>query len=187
MTTWRAAMMVSIFAAGAWAGVEGRSKEYKVTVCTAMDHDFVVERADSIAAKMFAEIGVQIDWHSNRPCPPDAIRIIYTDCGSRKFPPDALAYALPYESRHIEVFNDRLRTHPARGLPILLAHVLVHEITHVLQGVPRHSLSGIMRARWSTEDYNEMIFRPLRFTAADVDLIRLGIEAREARLVAARN
>ena len=187
MANWRAAVMVAIFAAGAWAGVEGRSKEYKVLVCTTMHHDFVVQRADFIAANMFAEIGVQIDWHSNRSCPPDAIRIIYTDCGSRKFPPDALAYALPYETTHIEVFNDRLRAHPARGLPILLAHVLVHEITHVLQGVPRHSLSGIMRARWSTEDYNEMIFRPLRFTAADVDLIRLGIEAREARLVAARN
>jgi len=30
----------------------------------------------------------------------------------------------------------------------VLAHIFVHEITHVLEDVARHSASGIMKARW---------------------------------------
>jgi hypothetical protein len=46
------------------------------------------------------------------------------------------------------VFYDRLqeRGQPNR-LPAILAHVMVHEITHILQGVQRHSKSGVMNRR----------------------------------------
>ena len=35
---------------------------------------------------------------------------------------------------------------------MLLAHVLVHEITHVLEGVDRHTGQGVMKARWTEDD-----------------------------------
>ena len=60
--------------------------------------------------------------------------------------------------------------------PIILGHVLVHEITHVLQGVDRHSEKGMMKARWTPEDYCEMEWKPLEFTPEDIILIRLGLD-----------
>ena len=59
---------------------------------------------------------------------------------------------------------------------MILAHVMVHEITHVLQGVSRHSESGVMKATWTMKEYGEMLPKPLPFTDDDVLLIRLGLE-----------
>ena len=150
-----------------------------------MGRDFLVHQAKTVAAGMFAEIDVQIVWHPDRSCPPDAIRISFSDRADRNFQPEALAYALPYEATHIQVFYDRLRQHPTSQQPVLLAHVLVHEITHILQGVSRHSASGIMMAHWGASEYDDMAFQPLRFTDEDVRLIHLGLQARESRLIAA--
>jgi len=60
----------------------------------------------------------------------------------------------------------------------LLAHVLVHEITHILQGTCRHSDTGIMKARWTHQDYMEMGQKPLSFTEEDLQLIRTGLAKR---------
>jgi hypothetical protein len=48
--------------------------------------------------------------------------------------------------------------------PALLSHVLAHEIAHVLQGVSRHSESGILKARWDREDFFLMQQHRLNFT-----------------------
>jgi hypothetical protein len=161
--------------------------ERRVAVCSGMSNDFVIPRAQSIAAGMFAGIGVRIDWKSERACPPDAIRISFAQQTDRDFLPEALAYAKPYEGVHIVVFYDRLqqRGQPNR-LPVLLAHVMVHEITHILQGVHRHSESGVMKAGWTTDDFNEMAFKPLPFTQEDVKLIQNGLDTREVHMAALR-
>jgi hypothetical protein len=57
----------------------------------------------------------------------------------------------------------------------VLAHVMVHEITNVLQRIDRHSEEGIMRAHWSSLDYHRMTRHPLTFALEDVELIRLGL------------
>lgn len=64
-------------------------------------------------------------------------------------------------------------------VPCLLAHVMAHEITHMLQGVSRHSLTGVMKPRWDRNDYSQMAWRPLAFTEGDIALIQLGMKARE--------
>ena len=117
----------------------------------------------------------------------NAIRISFSQQTEREFLPEALAYAKPYEGVHIVVFYDRLqqRGQPNR-LPSLLAHVMVHEITHILQGEHRHSESGVMKACWTTDDFNEMAFKPLPFTHMDVELIHNGLDAREIRMAALR-
>jgi hypothetical protein len=168
-----------------WAG-EVHSLDRTVDVCVAMGEDFAVQRAQSIAAGMFLQAGVRIEWHRDRSCPQDAIRVSFSDGTNRNFRPEAVAYALPYEASHIVVFYDRLRQHGSARLPVVLAHVLVHEITHMLQGVCRHSESGVMKARWTTREYDEMAFQPLPFTPADVLLIHMGLDARESRLAAAK-
>ena len=46
---------------------------------------------------------------------------------------------------------------PAR---MLLAYIFAHEIAHALQGVGRHSKSGIMKAEWTIDDYRAMLAPP---------------------------
>jgi len=88
-----------------------------------------------------------------------------------------LAFAQPYEGR-IVVFLDRVaELNRNKGLSVL-ASVLVHEITHVLEGVSRHSSTGIRKARWDYRDYFEMSRRPLPFAQEDVNLIYNGLKAR---------
>jgi len=45
----------------------------------------------------------------------------------------------------------------------LLGHVMAHEIGHLLQGTTQHSESGIMKARWTGQDFTEKAWRPLGF------------------------
>jgi hypothetical protein len=58
----------------------------------------------------------------------------------------------------IVVFYDRIAKGSAReGAGPRLAQVLVHEITHILEGVKRHSGSGVMKARWAEWDLFDMV------------------------------
>jgi hypothetical protein len=52
---------------------------------------------------------------------------------------------------------------------------MVHEITHLLQGVTRHSDTGVMKARWTGTDFGGMRVTPLPFTRQDVELIYSGL------------
>jgi hypothetical protein len=92
-----------------------------------------------------------------------------------------MARAFVYEGVHIEVFKDRVATGKTGIDPVLLAHVMVHEITHILEGVARHSRSGVMKAQWTQEDYVRMHYSPIGFAAEDIELIQLGMLRRQAR------
>jgi hypothetical protein len=100
--------------------------------------------------------------------------------------PGVPAYALPYQGDQITILYDRVEeTVVPSALPALLAHVLVHEITHILQGINRHSESGVMKAHWAAGDYMAMEKKPLPFTDKDVDLIHRGLSVRAGALLAA--
>jgi hypothetical protein len=139
----------------------------------------VIGHAEVLAASMFSSAGVKIDWNSGRPSASGkALAIELAAHTPRTLMPGALAYAKPYEGVHIVVFWDRMEFGIA---PVqLLAHVMVHEITHILEGVSRHSESGIMKAHWSDEDNQVMRVRPLKFAAEDLELIQIGLRARAA-------
>jgi hypothetical protein len=143
--------------------------------------DPVSSIARALASDMFAGIGVRIDWLSGQPAASSAtagaiaIELVTETPGP--FLPGALAYAKPYEGVHIRVFYDRIKYKPAPAE--LLAHVMVHEITHVLQGISRHSDSGIMKANWGGDDFQRMRYKPLSFTEEDVVLTHRGLEARK--------
>jgi hypothetical protein len=133
---------------------------------------------------MFAAAEVRIEWrgHSQegRRLPGGALSIGLALNTPAHLLPGALAFARVYEGVHIDVFCDRLdRLAPGSKLAVpLLAHVLVHEITHILQGVDRHSDTGVMKACWNGPDYAAMASSPLPFTPEDILLIRLGLAAR---------
>ena len=138
---------------------------------------WVIERAQVTASRMFAGIGVFLEWRSTHNCGQGPNIIIELRSSTpRDFQPGALAEAFPYEKTHIRMFYDRIQNSAEPAfLPRLLAHVLVHEITHMLEGVVRHSDSGVMKAHWDGKDYTAMDSKPLPFAAEDIQIIHAGI------------
>jgi hypothetical protein len=136
---------------------------------------------------MFAAIGVKLDWRCSKSGSQEAIVISLATRAPENRKPGELAYALPYEGTHIVIFHDRVSKMAPNQVPSVLAHVLVHEVTHILQGIPRHSESGVMKAQWDSNDFAQMTWKPLPFTDEDVDLIQRGLDAREARSLLASN
>jgi hypothetical protein len=180
-----APVLMTVIGTNAWA--KGLTAGPVVTVCMESNADSTVERAQMEAAAIFSEISVKISWRSGRACSAaDVIHIHLSNQTPGSLKPGALAYARPYEGTYIEVFYDRVaKTVCAETLPHLLAHVLVHEITHILEGVSRHSETGVMKAHWTSEDYRNMVGRHLPFAPEDVELVRLGMNQRTERLQAA--
>jgi hypothetical protein len=173
--------------AGQAAEKAGVPAERHVTVCMQSGPGAgVAIHARPLASNMFAAIGVTIEWHHGfQGCPSQAIMISLTDNTPTSLKPGALAYALPYEGTHIRVFYDRISQYYGQNLVLhLLAHVLVHEITHILEGLSRHSASGIMMAHWGQEEFSHMAWRPLEFADEDVDLIYRGLADRARAAVA---
>ena len=80
-----------------------------------------------------------IDWrHGLAGCPAEGILISLSGHAPVDLPANALAYALPYEGSYILILYDRLlRKFQEGGISSLLAHVLVHQVTHILQGIHR--------------------------------------------------
>jgi hypothetical protein len=155
----------------------------------------VLHLAEGIADGMFATAGVRIEWQGHAPegsrLPGGALAIGLAARAPANFLPGALAFTRVYEGVHIEVFCDRLeRLAPGTETEApLLAHVLVHEITHMLEGIDRHSETGVMKAHWNARDYAEMATNPLPFASIDLTLIQLGLAARvrERSFVAANS
>ena len=163
-------------AVAAWAGVP----EHPVTVCMkTLNHE--VFAAQSQASQMFAEVGVALKWRDLKNCGVDSLVVTLSFDTRESLFVGALGHA-DYEHGEIVVFYDRV----ARRLPgketVLLAHVLVHEIAHVLFGVSHHSEAGLMKASWEGEDISAMRFKPLPFGPGDIELLHRGLEARESRL-----
>ena len=134
--------------------------------------------AQNGAAEIFGRIGVRIHWRQG--VPPASLKqaisvelVAYTPQTTL---PGALACTVLYDHPTIQVFYDRIQGAEAPGR--VLAHVLAHEITHVLQGNAHHSDTGIMKASWSRSDFDRMRFTTLPFTEEDVGLIRSALATR---------
>jgi hypothetical protein len=177
----------------AMAAVAGLAQagEVKQTVTVYMTNEHVAMTSASFAkqeaSRMFAAAGITLQWRGmgRSPLPADAIVVDMVQQGAESRCPGALACAAVYEGVHIQVFFDRMQqVVPKNVVPALLAHVLVHEITHILQGASRHSENGVMKATWGAKDYAQMSRKALTFTDTDVLLIRRGLVARQAMLMA---
>lgn len=147
-------------------------------------------RARNIVQESYADIGVKVIWRSVNAAPlscekkPGRRQIVFnfrngTVTGRSR---DALAFANPYlqEGPCVTLLMDRLKDEAERN-PVrtgfLLGHVLAHEIGHVLQGIARHSDSGLMKERWSEREVREMRTARLRFTAYDGESILEAFQA----------
>jgi hypothetical protein len=169
--------------AAGWKGQILKEAAETVQICADQSAENGLNfRARNIATQIFAGIGVAIEWRHADSCPAGALRISYSTSTPTNLMPHALAYALPYEGTHIVIFYDRVQAAIAPGrVTALLAHVMAHEVTHVLEGIPRHSAEGVLKARWTNEDYSRMCWKPLKFADEDIALIHSGLEQRAAR------
>lgn len=184
--------MVLMGAGVAHIQAEGVAADHRVTVCMGTEPYValgVVPMAQMLASRMFAGIGVTIVWRRElHGCPAQGLLIRVSRDTPEILKPGALAYAMPYEGFQIHLFYDRIaQSRCQRQVSVVLAHVLVHEITHMLQGQVRHSDYGIMKRVWSPADFDNMALRPLEFAKEDVDLIYAGLAWRTARTALARS
>jgi hypothetical protein len=180
----RFTMLMAMVALGARSGLAEIRDARIVTVCMDPGTSLAVSSAQPTASRIFSEIGIELQWYSTRQCPArDAILVTLSEHAPADRQMGTLAYALPYEGTHIVVFYDRVlaRAEPGTGFR-LLAYVLVHEITHLLEGTDVHSDTGIMKAQWDSQDHFDMRRNRLGFTKTDVDRIYAGLDARQARL-----
>jgi len=194
----RSSLVVAGFLAAAEMYADSASKApARVPVCIAhLSHTLVSSEARGLTSLMFEGVGVKIVWRDGLVgCEPGSIRIAFSEVTPPDLRPGALAYAMPYagfkaysaplasaslnEGFHICILYDRIQQiMGARLTARLLAHVLTHEITHVLQGLMRHSTEGIMKARWTQNDYAAMLCRQLVLTRDDIELLHIGIAVR---------
>ena len=177
------------------AGMSAHAGQIEETVTVFLSNTAIVPSqimfvSQSLAARMFVSAGVRIVWRSGWPANLRSSRdrtivVKLTNNTPANYLPGVPAYALPYQGEQITVFYDRVeQTVFPSAVPTLLAHLLVHEITHILQGIARHSESGVMKPHWDRNDYMAMEKKPLPFTEKDVDLIHRGFALGAGALVA---
>ena len=139
--------------------------------------------ARGVASGMFATAGVHINWRTGQPKAYELGRPILIDITSNtpeEFHRGVLAYALVFEGDYIRVFYDRIKNPDGpHATTMLLAHVMVHEIAHILEGVDGHSEHGIMKSSWTPDDVVQLVYQPLTFDPEDVQLIRKGLAWRD--------
>ena len=188
----RQAMIVGVMALAGLGVREGQGAETadcQVTVYIQnqqLADPLLLARAKALTTSMFDGIGVRLRWKLGEPRPargcqsaPDAeIVLRFATRTPADLHPGAPAYSLPYAPQsevRVTILYDRVLGLVAGDLNVgaaFLGHVLAHEITHVLQGVARHSQEGVMKAQWTPKDRTEMRKGPLPFTAHDMDLIQ---------------
>ena len=144
----------------------------------------VLAEAEDIASRILTTAGVRIVWRGGATHPGEntgeqpAIVVDFPEHTAPGDHPGAIAYARPYEGVHIDVLFDRMQKVQGRLRPVLLGHVLAHELTHLLEAGVHHSATGVMKAQWDLNDYCQMLRTPLAFAADDIGMIQRGIEAR---------
>jgi hypothetical protein len=142
-----------------------------------------LSRAEGIAARLFASIGVPMTFRSGAEKKPASPSVVTIEVQIHAKAPaslrsGAMAHAAPYSASgtRIHIFCDRVRTTLSDGgSGMALGYVLAHELGHVLQGVGRHSEAGVMKARWESADYRLMRSGTLEFDPSDGELIHAGL------------
>lgn len=141
------------------------------------------------ATELFKAAGIRLEWRYGHPREDAAgarvvaVKFVAETPAPFLEPPyqHAMAAACPYANgpESIMVFTDRVEDFLApfdhRAAGKLLGHILAHEIAHVLEGIARHSVTGLMKPSWSVDDYGVMTRHGLPFAAEDVEFMRAGL------------
>ena len=150
------------------------------------------------ASLILAQAGIRLEWRLGKPAEDEmgaqvlGIRFVPSVPPALRTGTDtqALAAARPYgKGTTITVFDNRVAAYlvpigsPDRAN--VLGHVLAHEIVHVLEGVARHSATGLMTARWTWRELREITRNGLTLAEEDRRLLRIRFASAVAVVAAA--
>ena len=135
---------------------------------------FVLLQAQEGVSEIFAAAGVRVRVEDvrkdpSKECGTEALCI---EAEIRDVPegyrgtPLGIARPFAHEGVQVEIFYPHVELvtskHPLFAGRIL-AHILVHEITHVLTRVSEHSREGMLKAKWTESDFRAMGMENLPF------------------------
>jgi hypothetical protein len=136
------------------------------------------------AGWIYARAGIRLLWRDGK-APVGVttgqvtVQVRYAKTAPAEISAEALAYAKPFSdgTSVVTILYDRVCQVAGRESHerSLLAHVLAHELGHVLQRSTGHARTGVMKAHWTGEDFDAMERMRLTFTDDDVDLLKAGL------------
>ena len=148
----------------------------------------VLVRAQSETARIYAAVGVRLEW-AGQPALPRLVMMIPSDSnlgvGVEDVAPDAMGAAPAADEQTGRVayaFYGRIEALAKRGgidAAKVLGIVMAHEIGHLLLGRGAHSSAGIMSGRWGKFEMDLVAVGLLGFTKEQADLIRRAVVGNE--------
>jgi len=183
------------------AGAKGKVAAEEVTVQVYLSLTYLPISGNAVfiarmeASRLFQAEGIRLEWVDGKAPAGESGRLVVGITSVADAPIEfrtrgnahVLAIARPYANgpAGIVIFGDRVTQYLEgyRGISAgkLLGHILAHEIGHVVEGVARHSTSGLMKAAWTTDDRREMTGKGLGFSEEDRLLLDVRAMAAAAR------
>ena len=158
-------------------------------------------RAEQKATSTFSRSGVDIHWlncthHETVPCnevggPQQLfLRITPNIAPSLNDTAFGIAFIGSDETgRNANVFWRRVKDFQQNSkadVSLILGSVMAHEIGHLLLGSNSHALSGIMRARWESDEFRRISMGSLLFLPEQGKRMRARLDQRKEFLVWSR-
>jgi hypothetical protein len=106
----------------------------------------------------------------------EKVRQAQDSFGFALYPSDGFAGVANVFSHSTEEFAKRATP----SYQVILAHVMAHELGHLLLGVGSHSAAGIMHVPWTKKELERMAQGSMLFSSREADRIRQQIRARSA-------
>jgi predicted Zn-dependent protease len=130
----------------------------------------LLEKAEAIAADVYRDIGVAIEWSEECDGAAFAVQLIPTSAAEVDVSDVTFGYAEPGGSA-ATILYDRLvkfSRHCGVKRDVLLGYTIAHELGHLLLPPQSHSNEGVMRPNLDIEQANA---KRLRFTGQQAALI----------------
>ena len=191
------AALIQLAAVSAWAEA-GQQPSVEIYVYNQAGVSAgVLSQAEKESTRIFRIAGLQTKWVE---C--STAEVVGTECNgllqagdvvlqivheTRKLKGDVFGAAFLGQDgtgQYTNVFYDRVNElNRDRKVPPaeVLAHVMAHEIGHLLLGLNSHSMSGIMRGYWDSEELKAIERGRLLFSAEQSKLMRGRLAAITAR------
>jgi len=144
----------------------------------------IVESAQRELARVYAGIGVPVEWvgtnRADAAAPVLHVILVDREGGVLRRTRDTVLGATMWTNKGtpaIYVFYRRVEAEARRhtvSLALLLSCALAHELGHVLMPDRGHSPEGLMRACWRRDDFQDADRGQLRFNADQVAVMRAG-------------
>lgn len=175
------------------------STEVRVAVYNdARVEEEVLERAQEIAAGIYARAGVTLVWsrcgkqnslatpREPRSCSEPgtfSVRVVSKSLSLREESFGVAFLGSDGVGTQADVFYAgivRIRQYSTSGDATILGHVMAHELGHLLLGMNAHSRSGIMQARWTSSELRQMELGGLVFNDGESVAMRSRLLGRAA-------